>query len=221
MNTIAAQVDESVDKRHLIMGGIVLSWFIIIIALGMNSAYSVKPNEAPITLIVSFIATYTIFTLAYRGVPAVREYLLGIDMRFLIMLSSWRMIGIGFIMLNMFAHLPTLFAYVAGIGDALTAVGAVFLAFNLMKRKEGVNKRAIYKWNTFGLLDFVIAVSLGLLTRTDALLAQSDGVNSELMMAFPMVIIPGFLVQVLSLSHIIIFLQLRNNHVNDAYVKFK
>jgi len=219
MNTITAQGDISVDKRHLIAGGLIMSWLILIITLGINDAYSIKPNEVPVTLITSFIATYTLFILAYRVFPAVRDYLLDLDMRFLIMLSSWRMIGIGFIMLNMFGHLPTLFAYVAGIGDALTAVAAVFLAFNLMKRKEGVAKNVIFRWNTFGLLDFIIAVSLGLLTRTGALLAQSDGVNSELMVAFPMVIIPGFLVQILSLSHIIIFLQLRNNHANEHYVK--
>jgi len=220
MNTIAAERDKTVDKRHLIAGVLILGWLTLIMSLGLNGVYTVEFGKPPITLIISFIATYSIFTALYLGFSSVREYLLSIDMRFLIMLNSWRMLGIGFIMLNMFGHLPALFAYVAGIGDAMAAVGAVFLAFNLMKSKEGVAKRVIFNWNTFGLLDFIIAVSIGLLTRTDALLAPANGINSDLMIAFPMVLIPGFLVQLLSLSHIIIFLQLRNNHANDENVKF-
>ena len=221
MNSVTAESNSRLDKRHLISAGIIAIWLTLIISLGLNNAYSTMTNQAPVTLIVSFITTYLLFTIVYLGFPAVREYLLGLDMRFLIMLSSWRMIGIGFIMLNMFGHLPALFAYVAGVGDALTAVAAVFLAFNLMKRKEGMPKRTIWRWNAFGLIDFILAVSIGLLTRTDALLMQSNGINSDMMVAFPMVIIPGFLVQLLSLTHIIIFLQLRNNHRNDTFIKIK
>lgn len=221
MNTLLIESSSPLDKRHIMTAFIVTIWLTIIVSLGLNNAYSIQSGETPITLIVSFIATYTIFALAYMSSTSVKEYLLSLDMRFLIMLNSWRMIGIGFIMLNMFGHLPALFAYVAGLGDALTAVTAVFLAYNLMKQKEGVSKRAIFRWNAFGLVDFIIAVSLGLLTRTDALLMQSDGINSDMMISFPMVIIPGFLVQLLSLSHIIIFLQLKNNHRNDTFIKIE
>ena len=221
MNTVAAENSRTIDRRHLITAGIIVVWFSLVISLGLSNAYITLPNQAPITLIASFFIIYLVFTIAYLGFPAIKEYLLGLDMRFLIMLNSWRMIGIGFIMLNMFGHLPTLFAYLAGVGDALTAMAAVFLAFNMMKRKEGISKRAILRWNTFGLIDFILAVSIGLLTRTDALLMQSNGINSDMMIAFPMVIIPGFLVQLLSLTHIIIYLQLRNNHRNDTFVKIK
>jgi|GEM_PF-1157744 len=221
MNSVTAEGNSRLDKRHLITAGIITIWLTLVISLGLNNAYTTMPNQAPVTLIVSFISTYLLFTIVYTGFPAVREYLLGLDMRFLIMLNSWRMIGIGFIMLNMFGHLPALFAYIAGVGDALTAVAAVFLAFNLMKRKEGIPKRTIWRWNAFGLIDFILAVTIGILTRSDALLMQSNGINSDMMVAFPMVIIPGFLVQLLSLTHIIIFLQLRNNHRNDTFVKIK
>lgn len=220
MNTIAVESTNTIDTRHLITGAIIVVWLTLIMSLGLNGAYRVEANQPPIALILSFISTYTLFTILYLSSPSVRAYLLGLDMRFLIMINSWRMIGIGFIMLNMFGHLPALFAYVAGVGDALAAVGAVFLAFSLIKRKQGVEKRNIFRWNAFGLADFVIAISLGLLTRTDAILAPSNGINSDLMVAFPMVLIPGFLVQLFSLSHIIIFLQLRNNHADDTHVTF-
>lgn len=219
MNSMVEQGDESINKHHLIAVSVIAGWFILIVSLGMSGAYSINASEAPTTLIMSFISVYSIFALSYIKFPMVKKYILNLDMRFLIMLNSWRMIGMGFIMLSMFSHLPYLFAYVAGLGDALTAVGAVFLAFKLMKRKQGVDRKTILRWNTFGLVDFVLAVSIGLLTRTDAWLMQSNGVNSDMMVLFPMVIIPGFLVQLLSLTHIIIYLQLKNNHIDQAMIK--
>ena len=219
MNSMVEQGDESINKHHLIAVSVIAGWFILIVSLGMSGAYSINASEAPTTLIMSFISVYSIFALSYIKFPMVKKYILNLDMRFLIMLNSWRMIGMGFIMLSMFSHLPYLFAYVAGFGDALTAVGAVFLAFKLMKRNQGVDRKTILRWNTFGLVDFVLAVSIGLLTRTDAWLMQSNGVNSDMMVLFPMVIIPGFLVQLLSLTHIIIYLQLKNNHIDQAMIK--
>jgi len=138
-----------------------------------------------------------------------------------------RMLGMGFIMLHLFSLLPGLFAYLAGLGDALTAVGAIILTYAFVKDRHGVpdgvpngvSKNWILRWNTFGLLDFILAVSVGILTRSDAILAPASGVNSDLMTTFPFVIIPGFLVQVFTLTHIIIYLQLKNNYKNDATIK--
>jgi len=130
------------------------------------------------------------------------------------------MLGMGFVMLYLFDQLPALFAYLAGFGDAITAIVAIFLAYALFIKQQGVSKNSISRWNTFGMLDFIIAVSVGILTRTDGILAPISGVNSDLMTIFPFVIMPGFLVQVFALTHIIIYLQLKNNHIHDEKITF-
>ncbi len=195
-----------------------LGWFTIISVLGINNVFVSGPGEAPLAILVSFGLTLILFAAAYTSFPAFREYILKLDMRFLIMLHSWRMLGLGFIMLHLFDQLPASFAYLAGLGDALTALVAVVLAYAMFSDRKGVSRNWIWRWNTLGLVDFVVAVTVGILTRSDALLAPATGVNSDLMTTFPFVIIPAFLVQVLALTHIVIYLQLRNNHRHDERV---
>jgi len=219
MNITTNTITRVQDKRHLRIGFVLLGWFAIISALGMNNVFVSRPGEAPLAILVSFVLTLVLFTVAYTSVPAFREYILKLDMRFLIMLHSWRMLGMGFIMLYLFDQLPALFAYLAGLGDALAAMGAVVLAYAMFTNINGVSKHWIWRWNTFGLLDFIVAVTVGILTRSGAPLAPATGVNSDLMTTFPFVIIPAFLVQVFALMHIIIYLQLQTNHKQHERIK--
>ena len=206
------------NQQHFFVSILLLGWLSVISWLALNEIFVSGPGESPFAILMSFAMTFALFSVTYLKFPSVRKYLLTLDMRFLIMLHSWRMLGIGFVMLNLFDHLPGLFAYLAGLGDALTAIGAVFLAYALFSRKQGVSRRWIWRWNTFGLVDFIVAVSVGILTRTDGILAPVSGVNSDLMTAFPFVIIPGFLVQVFALTHIIIYLQLKNSFRHDTTI---
>ena len=124
----------------------------------------------------------------------------------------------GIIMLYIFDKLPPLFAFLVGFGDAATAIAAVFLAYSLFTRSQGVSKKSVWRWNTFGLIYFIVAVSVGILTQTDTILFADSGVNSDLMVVFPFALIPGFLVQVFAITHLIIYLQLNNNYRNNKYV---
>lgn len=219
MNISINSITRVQDQRHFFIGILLFGWLTVITALGANDVFVSEPGEAPLAILLSFAMTFILFSIAYLNLPAFREYVLKLDMRFLIMLHSWRMLGMGFIMLHLFDQLPALFAYLAGLGDAATALVAVFLAYAMFSNKEGVSRSWIWRWNTFGLMDFIVAVSVGILTRTDALLAPASGVNSDLMTTFPFVIIPAFLVQVFALTHIIIYLQLKNNHQHDERIK--
>lgn len=219
MNITTNSITRVQDQRHLFIGLVLFGWLTVITALGTNDVFISGPGEAPLAILISFATTLILFAIAYFILPAFREYVLKLDMRFLIMLHSWRMLGMGFIMLHLFDQLPALFAYLAGLGDALTALVAVFLAYAMFSNREGVSRNWIWRWNTFGLVDFIVAVTVGILTRSDALLAPANGLNSDLMTTFPFVIIPAFLVQVFALTHIIIYLQLKNNHQHDERIK--
>src|SRR4029077_3951748 len=59
--------------------------------------------------------------------------------------------------------IPSLFALPAGIGDVTTGLLALPVAYSLASRSGGAVRGAI-AWNIFGLLDFVIAVGIGLVT---------------------------------------------------------
>ena len=204
--------------KHKPISIIILMWFMLILALSLNDIFIPPTGESPVNILLSAAISVGFFMLAYWRITTFREYVLNIDMRFLIMLHSWRMIGMGFVMLYLFDILPPLFAFLAGFGDAATAIAAVFLAYALFTNTQGVSKRLIWRWNTFGLLDFVIAVSVRILTQTDAILFAANGVSSDLMTAFPFVLIPGFLVQLLTITHIFIYLQLHNNYKHQKFI---
>ena len=209
----------SLREQHITIASTLLVWFLLILALGHNQSFVPEQGTPPLNIILSGIITVSLFFLAYWSMPEFKNYVLKIDMRFLIMLHSWRMLGMGFIMLYMFDKLPPLFAYLAGIGDAVTAVAAVFLAYALFTKTHGVSKKLVWRWNTFGIVDFIIAVTVGILSQTDGVLYTANGADADIMVQFPLVLIPGFLVQVFTITHLIIYLQLSNNFNKEELIK--
>jgi len=224
-------VVSSLNKRNLNQNGLskssvkvaamLIIWFIVILLLSLNQFFVPVRGEPPLNILLSALLSIGVFFLAYWRADKFRNFVLNIDMRFLIMLHSWRMLGMGFVMLYMLDQLPPLFAFLAGFGDAATAIAAVFLTYALFIRAEGVSKKTIWRWNAFGLVDFIIAVSIGILTQTDALFFSASGISSDLMTVYPFVLVPAFLVQVFTITHIIIFLQLRHSKKDDNYIKFE
>jgi len=209
---------EPVRSHHVTISITLLLWFSAIFVLSFSQAFIPERGEPPLNLLITFTLSVGSFIVAFWSFASFRNYILNLDIRFLIMLHSWRMLGMGFIMLYIFDKLPPLFAFLAGFGDAATAIAAVFLAYSLFTKSQGVSKKSVWRWNTFGLIDFIVAVTIGILTQTDALLFADSGINSDLMVVFPFALIPGFLVQVFTITHLIIYLQLNNNYRNSQYI---
>ncbi len=220
MTTTTATLPPVERNQHAIIGLILLAWFGIVLGLSLSGTFVPPTGELPLNLLLSGLLTLGLFTLAYRTLPVFRAYVLNLDMRLLILLHSWRMLGLGFVMLYVVDQLPMLFAYLAGFGDALAAIGAIVVGYLLFIRRAGVSVKLISRWNTFGLVDFIIAVSVGVMTQTKGILASTTGVDSDLMTVFPFVIIPAFLVQVFTLTHIIIYLQLNYTWKGKSHVQF-
>jgi hypothetical protein len=149
------------------------------------------------------------YLLAYSTISSFKDWVLSLDMRHLILLHSLRMVGMGFVFLYFQDLLPALFAFPAGIGDAMAAVGALFLGIAIYEGGKAVSNRRIFQWNTFGLIDFVIAVSMGVLTRTGEVLHIEGQAGSDIMSLFPLGVVPGFFVPFYIITHLIIYAQLR------------
>ena len=150
-----------------------------------------------------------VFLLAWRNSPDFRATVLAIDTGTLVILHSWRMVGMGFVFLYFYDRLPALFALTAGLGDAMTAMAALFIGIALYQGGALVSRQRIRLWNSFGLIDFVAAVSLGVLTRSGEALHTAGQVSSDIMGTFPLALIPGFAVPFYLITHLIIYAQLR------------
>ena len=96
------------------------------------------------------------------------------------------------------------FAWLAGVGDMLAAIGAVFLGSALLQGRT-VSRRRLLAWNTFGLLDFVIAVIVGTALRSVYL---GGDINTDAMALLPLSLVPTVIVPLYIITHLAIYLQL-------------
>lgn len=184
-------------------------WFILILYLTLTRTFETPPGQPPLGILLAILLPPAIFLIGYRISTSFRNRVLQIDMRALILLHAWRTLGIGFLMLYSVRQLPMLFA--SAVGDALAAWVATFIGIAFFINKNGVERRWIQSWNTFGLLDFVVAVSIGILTREAGIAQLAGAVGSDAMTAFPLALVPGFGVPFFIITHLIVYLQLRNN----------
>ena len=79
-----------------------------------------------------------------------------------------RMPGLGFVLLYAYNVLPGMFALLAGLGDAMAAVDATFISIKLLCGSE-VSKQSLPRWNSYGLIDFLIAITVDTLLRSSLL----------------------------------------------------
>lgn len=72
----------------------------------------------------------------------------------LILIHSFRFVGIVFLIAAWFGALPTKFAVMAGVGDILSAIGAMIVA-KMVKNRSERSIIALWVWNIFGTLDIL------------------------------------------------------------------
>jgi hypothetical protein len=184
-------------------------WFLAVLSTAWSGGFDAAAGERPVAIVAAIIAPILVYSLSYLAITPFRQWVLGLDMRHLILLHSWRMVGMGFVFLYFQDRLPALFALPAGLGDAMAAAGAIFLAIAMYERPSTISTRRIFTWNTFGLVDFAAAVSLGVMTRAGDVLHMTGAVDSNSMGTFPLALIPAFAVPFYVITHLIIYAQLR------------
>ena len=104
--------------------------------------------------------------------------------------------------------IPSLFALPAGIGDVTTGLLALPVAYSLAARNRGAVRAAI-AWNIFGLLDFTIAVGIGLVTTPGPFQLIVPSIPNTGLGLYPNVLIPAFAVPSSILLHALSLRQLR------------
>ncbi|HEV2187840.1 MAG TPA: hypothetical protein VGR70_11570 [Stellaceae bacterium] len=126
----------------------------------------------------------------------------------LIALQLYRVLGSGFLIGWAVGVVPGVFALPAGIGDVTTGLLAVPVAISLAAGTlEG--RKAAVAWNIFGLLDFAVAVSIGLMISPGPLQLIVPSIPNAAGGLYPNVMIPAFAVPSSILLHVLSLRQLR------------
>jgi len=200
MTTLAMQ---SCECRIRSWSLLLLVWIVGTVVLAASGVLATNDLLMPVLIIIPVAG----FALAYQTNPAFRSTVLALDTGILVILHSWRMLGLGFVFLYAYDVLPGLFAWLAGLGDALAAVGATLIGIKLL-RGSVVTKQALQLWNSFGLLVFLIAATVGMALRSSW---SGSEITTDPMAFLPLSLIPTLVVPFYMITHLIIFLQLREH----------
>lgn len=178
---------------------VLVAWLVAVLALGSAGAFVVPSDGPPIALGLGATLPIAAFLVAYSILPWFRNYVVSADLRLLASIQAWRWAGLGFLWLYAYGVLPALFAFTAGLGDMAIGVTAPWIALALARGSEFAGTRRFAGWNLLGILDLVIALTIGVL---------SGGATAP-MAWMPLVLVPAFIVPFFVILHLTALFQAR------------
>jgi hypothetical protein len=208
MSTFSVTLNVRGSQGALYLGSVLVVWFGLVLVLGNLGVFEPDRSHPPLAFLIAIAGPPLLFGVTYLTSTAFRTFVLGLDLRLLTVLQSWRVLGAMFVVLYAYGLLPGLFAWPAGLGDLLVGLAAPFAAASMIRNTAGWHRRVLFL-NLAGLLDFVGAVGTGLLTSGSPLGLLAGSATSDIMNVLPLSLIPTFAVPFFVILHFISLLQLR------------
>ena len=181
-------------------------WFALVVSLGAKGLFLGPPGQPPIAMALGIGAPLLLFFAWLRLSRPFREFVLSLDLRLLTGMQAWRWEGFGFLALYANHVLPAGFAITAGLGDMAVAFAAPWMVRALIQRPEFAASAAFVRWNVLGILDLVVAISLGAISATLAA-AHPGELNTTPMAILPLILIPAFQVPFFIMLHAMALMQ--------------
>lgn len=183
------------------VGVTLFTWLAATAALAIAGVYRPTSGTAIPTLPIAVMIGLGVAWVAATTIPSLRALIdQPATQQSLVALQAWRIVGVLFLVLLSRGQLPPLFAWPAGLGDIATGLAAPFVAGRF--RKPAGRSSAVI-WNVFGLLDLVVAIGLGATTNLGPIEIFHTNPSSAVMTAFPMALVPTFLVPLSMALHLL------------------
>lgn len=200
-NAVLSYPGRSLAVSTFTAAAVLAAWFAIVLWLGAGGVLSRPAGTPPLPLLAAVALPLVVFAVLFRWSDAFRRFVLSIDLRLVTALQAWRFAGFGFVALYAYDVLPGIFAFPAGLGDMAIAAAAPWMALHLSRDAGFAASQAFRSWNWLGILDLVVAVSIGGLHSF--LAAGSPGeVTTGPMAQLPLVLIPAYFVPIFIMLHI-------------------
>lgn len=201
-------MNEKEQWVKTIDSAILSAWLVVAYILAVNGVFVRAPGELPLPIIAGLLTPIVVFIAAFWAVGPFREFVMSIDLKVMAGIQAWRFAGSGFIALHAYGVLPGLFAWPAGLGDMGIGLTAPLIIFALRHRPSFAADRLFQIWNLLGILDLIVAVSLGALSAV-----RGIGLSPEIpvfpMGVLPLVLVPTFFVPLFVMLHLAALLQAR------------
>ncbi|MEX3934405.1 MFS transporter [Paraburkholderia phymatum] len=183
-------------------------WFAVVWSAAINGVFHLDASPRsvpwlPLAIFLPVMIGAPLLLLSKR----VGQVLDAMPASWLIALQLYRVFGSWALAAWLRGVLPGVFALPAGTGDLLTGLSAVPAAIAVASG-TAQGRRAAIAWNLFGLADFAVALTLGLITspgRFQLIVPNVPGIGAG---AYPNVLTPAFVVPGSILLHVLSLRQL-------------
>jgi hypothetical protein len=192
-------------------GMFLAAWFaaLVLLAPPVSSLTGASPYYVN-PLVGAFAALPALLVAIAAGISAaVRRAFATASLPALTGVQAERVAGVIFLILLAQGQLPARFALGAGWGDIIVGALALPVAFALKRGAPSIRALAI-GWNVLGLIDLFSAVGTG-----TGVLGHMP--SALIMGAFPMILVPGFVVPICVVLHVICLVRLARVPVNAPY----
>jgi len=189
------------DRVKTLTVAIISLWFLLALGGSVLGVFDSK-QRLPIPLGAAAALPVVAYAICYLTWTEFRRFVLAANLRLLTLAQTWRVGGVVFLILYHQGLLPSVFALPAGWGDIAIGVTAPLVAWAISS-KNRFPKKIFISWNVLGMLDLVMAVSLGILASASPLGVLAGEITTQIMGTFPLSLIPTFFVPLLIIFHLI------------------
>jgi hypothetical protein len=180
--------------------GIIVGWFIFALSASALHLFRNDSDRIGLAVAIAALTPIVVFAVWLAASPNFRKFALSLNPRILTLAQTWRILGVTFVILEARQVLPAIFALPAGYGDI--AIGATAWLAALKFANPG-HRYSFIVWQALGIVDLIVAVSLG----TTARLLSPQGSSMVAMTVLPLSLVPTFLVPLFLIFHVICIVQ--------------
>jgi hypothetical protein len=198
-------------RKSVTASALLVAWFFAALAaswLGLYRGASTRVPTIQYGLLIPIAAGVALF---WRW-PALQKLIDRVPQSWVVGIQVFRVEGAVFLTLYAGGWLPGAFALPAGVGDVIVGLLAPIVAIAYSRGLRGSDGLVRF-WNFLGIADLVVAVTTGILTAPSRLQLLAFDRPNELISAFPLVMIPVFLVPLAVLLHLASLEKLRQSVV--------
>jgi len=194
--------DVAARRVVYLIAVVLVAWFLVALLLARAGLFRAVVDGPLLPTIVYGITLPILIGIAVVLLSrAFGRVLAAVPQHWLVGVQVYRMLGVIFLVSHANGLLPGVFAIPAGYGDILVGLTAAVVAY-LYAKKGLQTRRAVVGWNVLGIVDLLVAVTLGFLSSPGRFQILSLGAPNEMIGAYPLVMIPVFAVPLSILLHV-------------------
>jgi hypothetical protein len=192
-------------------GVLLVTWLLATLSLCWIGIYRGVAGRIPTIQYGVLIPIVAGIALFWRW-DTLKRALEAVPLQWIVTVQVYRALGVTFLVLYAAGHLPGEFALPAGVGDTIVGLLAPVVGLAYARGSRGASGY-VRAWNLFGISDLVVALTMGVLTSPSPLQRFAFSAPNELVGAFPLAMIPVFMVPLSILLHLAVLKKLRQAEI--------